>query len=648
MKKFRLKPITAALLLTLAGSTAAQSQWWWERFDVTGKVNQAVPATGALPSLIANPTGDNVRLNKSTSTQPALVVLGSAAAGVTTPVTTDLQISVENAQAQLPVEGPTPNFQVTVRNTGTAPANASVSFVTAVTGAASIALNPASCVAASEGAACGLSGTPEIASVSLPAGGYAVIAVPVTIGNGLGNVSVTVTVVGAPGIVDSNTANNIATLTRQVVQGTADVQLTVSDKTSSIFLDTDLEYSIILDNAGPSNATVQLSSTITTSGATRYTVQSLTAVGSDGASGSTATGIFVLPADSSVAINLKVRPTTGEGTIRLATAATITSANVVDPLPLNNSVVDTNTVKLPPVLPDGVPVGTKPFVGDLGGAGAYDVIFGDGSFFAISNNPAYNLVSVDGVYWYPVPRPFPVSTQVPMYADGMLIETMSDPVLGYKYAVSTDNGQTWTTGNLPAGTYLAQTAAEGRFVAIAISGNASTTGPLSDTILFTKDGFRWEENDMPYASRWCDVVNNGKEFVAVSLSDTRAAYSQQGQIWRPTTLPGTTGTTYCAITAGAGKFVAMSKKGGWVGTSMTGKSWQGARIMDVPWSAVAYGNGKFAAIAEGHNVLAQSVDGLNWSYSYPLTGNRTWRSLAFGNGVFVGVAMDSSTPIVFK
>lgn len=652
LKKLTKNVLLALIALGVSQSAFAQSQWWWERFDATSKVNTAVPALGAVPALLGNPTGDNVKLNRSTSTQPPLLLVGTAVGGASGLgyIAADLELALLNAVSAVPVNSLLPNYVFSVKNSGTAPATATVSYTTGATGTASLLLGSLTCLSVPAGGSCVVSGAPEKAVIGVPPGSTLTLTLPVALGPGIGSLSVTGTVVPSSGIVDSDPANNVATATTSVIVGSADVSVSINDANATrITTGIDNEYSIQLSNAGPSRADVHMQPVITTTGGTTYSVRAMSVTSITGASGSTALGIYSLPPGSTATVNMVVRPDTSAGTLSVSAAANLVTLNASDPNLTNNTAVDTNLVVLPPPRPEGVAPAAPAFINDLAGAGANDVIFGDGIFYAMTTNPAFNLVSVDGINWFQSPRPFPTSTQIPMYGDGILVETMSDPVLGYKFARSTDNGQTWTIGTLPvAGLYLAQSHAEGRFVAIAASDTATFTSANSDTILFSKDGWNWSVNQMPYAVRWYDVVNNGREFVAVSLTDTRAAYSEQGQIWHPVTLPGTAGTTYGAITSGNGKFVALSRTGGFAATSMTGKSWTGAVVMNVPWSAVAYGNGKFAAIAEGHNVLAQSIDGLNWTYSYPLTGNRSWKSLAFGNGVFVGVASDSSTPIVFK
>jgi hypothetical protein len=652
MKKITKNVLMALAALSASQSALAQSQWWWERFDATGKVNTLVPAAGLVPALLGNPTGDNVKLNKSTSTQPPLLLVGTAvgsASGLGY-VTADLELALSNAVSSIPVNSLLPNYIFSVKNSGTAPATATVSYTTGATGTASLVLGSLTCLSVPAGGSCAVSGTPEKAAIGVPAGSTLTLALPVALGPGIGSLSVTGTVVPSSGIVDSVPGNNVATATTNVLSGVADVSVTINDANATrITTEVDNEYSIQLANAGPSRADVQMNPVITATGGTTYSVRAMSVSSNSGAFGSTTLGIYSLPAGSTATVNLVVRPGTSGGTLKVSATANLLTLNTVDPNLANNIAADTDTVLLPPERPEGVAPSAPAFVNDLAGAGAYDVIYGDGIFYAMTTNPAFNLLSLDGVNWYQSPRPFPTSTQVPMYGEGILVETMSDAVLGYKFARSTDNGQTWTIGALPvAGLFLAQSYAEGRFVAIAASDTATFTTANSDTILFSKDGWNWSVNQMPYSVRWYDVTNNGREFVAVSLTDRRASFSEQGQIWQPVTLPGTTGTTYGAITSGNGKFVTLSRTGGFAATSMTGKTWASAVILDLPWSAIAYGNGKFAAIADGHNVLAQSIDGLNWSYSYPLTGNRSWKSLAFGNGVFVGVASDSSTPIVFK
>lgn len=652
-----MKKITRNVLLALAGLSAshmalAQSQWWWERFDANSKINTVVPAVGAVPALVGNPTGQNVKLNKSNSTQPPLLVVGSAVGGSAGPgyLAADLQLALSNVLPQIPLNSLVPDYLFSVKNTGSAPATATVSYTTATTGAVNLTLGSLTCLSVPAGGSCAVSGSPAKAAIGVPAGQTLVLALPVTLGTGLGSISVTGTVVPSSGIVDDDPSNNVASLVSNIVSASADLSVTITDSNvTRIATDVDNEYTIVLNNAGPSRADVIFWPSISTTGRTSYSIRSMSVSSEDGATGSTLLGLYSLPPDSSVIISLVVRPTSGAGTITVSAAPYILSAGTIDPNLANNTDSDVNTVFVPPPRPDGIAASAAAYTSNLAGAGAYDIIFGDGVFYAMSTDPAFNLVSLEGVNWYKTPRPFPSSTQMPMYGNGILVETMADPVLGYKFARSTDEGMTWSIGNLPVkGLFMAQSYAGGRFVAIAASDTATFNSDNSDTMLYSKDGWNWTVSQMPYSVRWYDVANNSSTFVAVSLSDNRAAYSEQGQVWKAITLPGNSSTTYGAIVAGNGRFVTLSRTGGVAATSTTGKTWKSAAVLNLPWSAIAFGNGKYAAIAEGYNVLAQSTDGLNWSYTYPLTGNRAWKSLAFGNGVFVGVASDSSVPVVFK
>lgn len=642
--------MAAVAALCLTGSACAQSQWWWERFDAAAKANLDMPASGAMPALTGNPTGANVKLNKSNSTQPALIVMGSTVGGVSGSgyVTTDLRITVSNELAVIPVNSVLPNYRISVTNAGTSPAAAAVSYTSAVTGSATLNLGSLSCLSAPAGGACLVSGTPAKATVSVPAGGTVILALPAVVGTGLGSVSLTGVVIANVGVVDTNLANNVSTLSLPVVAGIADIGVDVTDgNQTSILADSDNTYTIELSNQGPSAANISMPLSVSTTGSTSYSISSMTLTGTGGASGSTTTGIYSLPADSSVTITMVARPR-GAGTIKVSASASITTPNTTDPDTSDNSSSDTDSVTIPPLRPPGVPASAPVYTNNLAGAGAYEVIFGNGTFFAMSTDPSFNVVSVDGLSWYKVPRPFPTATQMPMYGEGLLIETMADAALGFKYGRSADNGQTWSIGNFPVGLYIAQTYAEGRFVAIAASDTPTFTAANSDTAVYSNDGGYWSVRQMPYSVRWYDLVNNGRTFAAVSLTDNRAAYSRDGQSWNAVTLPGNSMTGYGAISAGGGKFVALSRTGGIAASSSNAQSWSSSSVTNIAWSAIAYGNNKFAAIAEGSNVLATSSDGRNWTYTTPVTGNRTWKSLAFGNGVFVGVATDTATPLVFQ
>ncbi len=143
-----------------------------------------------------------------------------------------------------------------------------------------------------------------------------------------------------------NTGATSATDT-DTLMPTADLQITKTDNVASVVAGTATTYTIVVTNAGPSNAVgAQIADTLP--GA--ITSATYTAVGSGGASGFTASGTgnindtANLPAGSTITYTV-VGNVSAAATGTLVNTATVTApAGVTDPTPANNSATDTDTL----------------------------------------------------------------------------------------------------------------------------------------------------------------------------------------------------------------------------------------------------------------------------------------------------------------
>ena len=240
------------------------------------------------------------------------------------------------------IPGNTTTYTIAVGNTGPDP----------VTGLlvndplpAGVTFTSWTCVGAA-GGVCTASGTGAIAdTVTIPKNGtvtYTVVAAVAPAATG--SISNTVTL-GVPGAV-INTGATTATDTDTLVP-TADLTITKTDNVSSVVAGTATTYTIVVTNAGPSNAVgAQIADTLP--GA--ITSATYTALGTGGASGFTASGTgnindtANLPAGSTITYTV-VGNVSAAATGTLVNTATVTApAGVTDPTPANNSATDTDTL----------------------------------------------------------------------------------------------------------------------------------------------------------------------------------------------------------------------------------------------------------------------------------------------------------------
>ena len=163
---------------------------------------------------------------------------------------------------------------------------------------------------------------------------------------------------------------------------------------------------------------------------------------------------------------------------------------------------------------------------------------------------------------------------------------------------------------------------------------------------YSEDGINWTEDTFSEKNKlWSGVTFGNGIFIAVSedsgprpstiaygIARTNPGTGKRNIYWQLASNP--VSTNWSSVTYGDGKFVVVSKDGGYSACSTDGISWE---IGELPyagsWISVAYGNGVFVAV--GNGVMAYSEDGINWT-----SGSQRWdfASVAFGNGMFAAVS----------
>jgi len=204
------------------------------------------------------------------------------------------------------------------------------------------------CVGAG-GGTCTATGAGNIAdTANLPAGGSVTYTASCAVSAAAtGTLSNTATVAAPAGVTDPNPGNNSATDTDTLVPS-ADLAITKTDGVASVTPGGTSTYTIVVSNAGPSNAA---GSTVADVFPAALTGCTWTCVGAGGGT-CTAAGAgnisdpVNLPGGGSVTYTATctVAPGTPNGTTISNTATVAAAAGVVDPAPGNNSATDTDTV----------------------------------------------------------------------------------------------------------------------------------------------------------------------------------------------------------------------------------------------------------------------------------------------------------------
>jgi uncharacterized repeat protein (TIGR01451 family) len=368
----------------------------------SGNINNTVnlPSGGsvtytAICAISASATG--TLSNTATVTAPAGVTDPTPANNSATDVdglgaTADLAITKTDGVTSY-TPGSSVTYTITASNAG--PSNAPGSTV-ADTFPASLTC-AWTCVGA-VGGTCTASGSGNInGTVNLPAGGSVTYTASCTISAAASGLLTNTATVTAPGsVTDPNPANNSAA-DSDTFAPQADLGITKTDGVTTVTPGGSLTYTIVVSNAGPSDAPggtivgdtfpASLTCTWTCAGAGGG------GCGNTSSAGNIGEGIN-LPAGGSVTytVSCTVSPT-ATGTVSNTATVSMMQGGPTDPNPGNNSATDTDTVTIPP----GAKVtGTKTAAGSFqpGSDLTYTIVLTNGGSTAQGDNPGDELTDV--------------------------------------------------------------------------------------------------------------------------------------------------------------------------------------------------------------------------------------------------------------
>ena len=229
---------------------------------------------------------------------------------------------------------------------------------------------------------------------------------------------------------------------------------------------------------------------------------------------------------------------------------------------------------------------------------------GNNRFVAIRTGSDVAASSLNGLTWTPRTMPDSRLWNAVVYGGDKFVAVAADQNSG---AYSAD-GTTWTAMTMPTigdstlNIWVDVAYGKGLFVAIANSQNISAS---------STDGINWEGHIMDVIADssqrdWVSVAYGNNRFVAIS-SQGDVAYSFDGTLWYPATMPQQDGSTHHAwykIRYAQGVFFAVGD---------TGSRTVGADETTGP-----------------STFAATSPDGVTWT-GRTLASELEWRSLAFGN-----------------
>lgn len=198
---------------------------------------------------------------------------------------------------------------------------------------------------------------------------------------------------------------------------------------------------------------------------------------------------------------------------------------------------------------------------------------------------------------------------------------------------------------------------EGKIQSVDIIGNPPNKKYIvlsdnSPVVIRSADGINWEQRVNPSPGEWKAMTYGDEKFVAIQNNSNLLLWTENGINWNPVILSVT--AEWNAIVYGNGKFVAVSSVDdsslAYVATSENGTDWTVSQMPnDGDWIDVAYGKGKFVALSNMFNIVAVSLDGVNWEIfellddlGRPISDDSStdlpWVSITYGNNRFVAIS----------
>jgi hypothetical protein len=234
---------------------------------------------------------------------------------------------------------------------------------------------------------------------------------------------------------------------------------------------------------------------------------------------------------------------------------------------------------------------------------------GNHIFVAVRKGSAVAASSLDGITW--TTRAMPASRQwnSAIYSGGLFIAVATDS----NSAAYSLNGISWTTTTLPTfgdstlNEWIDIAYGKNTYVVLANTGNTVAVGSYNSTLnTWSWAGYIMDVVEDSSSKDWTSIAYGNDRFVAIS-STGNVAYSFNGTLWYPATMPSQDGSTahnWKKIRYAQGVFFAIGDTGG---RNIAGD------ITGVPT-----------------NYAATSADGIVWT-SRTLASTKEWVSVAFGN-----------------
>jgi hypothetical protein len=198
----------------------------------------------------------------------------------------------------------------------------------------------------------------------------------------------------------------------------------------------------------------------------------------------------------------------------------------------------------------------------------------------------------------------------------------------YTWAPTTENDWSLAFGLIADGSTVGGV---GQFVAIAGYG---TGGAQTTVAAYSTDGVMWTPTSLPASALWKEVIYGEDTFLAIAANKNFVARSVDGVTWTQIPLP--VSANWSAIGYGNGTYVIVGS-----GTSQAlysldqGLTWiQTALPISANYIDVKFGGTQFLAIATGSTISATSSNGINWQ-SRTLPQNTTWSKISYGKNRFV-------------
>ena len=238
-----------------------------------------------------------------------------------------------------------------------------------------------------------------------------------------------------------------------------------------------------------------------------------------------------------------------------------------------------------------------------------DIAYGKNRYVAVGD-PDTTIYSTNGLNWFPANGTLPGSQPWNCIEFG-IDRFVAFPDGGSTAAYST-NGETWTATTVPYSFYKDVAFGSGTFVAVGYNS--------SDAAVSTDDGITWTAGNLGSTSDWAGVAFGNSKFIVVKNNSDVFLESSDGVSWTAGQLPAT--GDWKRIEFGGNKFVITGSNTNvsYVSTD-SGTTWTvGTLPTTADWDKLTFSNNRFLAASSASGVIASSSDGINWKsrLGYPL------------------------------